>query len=288
MDAVGNDTTAPLAVVCCAGALPFAVADAVVARGRHVVLFPVEGIADAAAVARYPHHWMKFGQAGRLFSLMRQEGCREVVLIGNLTRPKLSGIRLDFTTLRLFPAIIAAYRGGDDHLLTSVGRVFEREGFTLRGAHEVAPEILIPAGTLTRRQPTADERSDIDRGLALIKAIGAFDVGQAVVVFNSHIIAVEGIEGTDEMLARVADLRRRERLNAPAGRGVIVKAPKPQQDRRIDLPAIGTKTVENVTMAGLAGIAVAAGETIIADLDATVAAADRAGIFIAGVKSQPA
>ena len=155
----------------------------------------------------------------------------------------------------------------------------------LRGAHEVAPEILVPEGILTRRLPSEDDHNDIAKGLALIGAMGPFDVGQAAVVSGAHVVAVEGAEGTDEMLARVADLRRRGRLISPAGHGVLVKAPKPEQDRRIDLPAVGLKTVEAVADAGLAGIAVAAGEAVIADLDTTIAAANGAGLFVVGVKA---
>jgi hypothetical protein len=117
----------------------------------------------------------------------------------------------------------------------------------------------------------------------LLHAIGPFDVGQAVVVADNHVLAVEGVEGTDNMLARIAELRERGRVPTPPGVGVLVKAPKPQQDRRIDLPAIGPRTVTEVARAKLAGIAVAAGSAIVAEPAQVAAEADRAGVFVFGV-----
>jgi DUF1009 family protein len=285
MGADENQSRGPLAIIGCGGSLPFAVADAVAARGRQAMLFAVEGVAEGARVGNYQHRWVKLGQGGRLMSMMRDAGCRDVVFIGSLTRPPLSKIRLDIGMLMMLPTIISSFRGGDDHLLKNLGRILETNGFRLVGAHDVAPEITVPKGNLTKLAPSATELADIERGLGVLKAMGPFDVGQAVVVTNGHVIAIEGIEGTDEMLARVADLRRRGRLHAPEGRGVIVKAPKPEQDRRFDLPAIGPKTVDGVTAAGLAGIAVAAGETIMAEPMATVTAADQAGIFVFGIEA---
>ncbi len=146
-----------------------------------------------------------------------------------------------------------------------MGRLLEQEGFRLLGAHEVAPEILMPEGTLGHMQPSERDRADIALGLDYLHAAGPFDIGQAVVVAGRHILAVEAIEGTDQMLERVATLRANGRLRASAGTGVLVKAPKPGQDRRFDLPTIGPQTVENAARAGLAGIAVVAGATIMAE-----------------------
>jgi len=179
------------------------------------------------------------------------------------------------------PHIIASLRGGDDHLLTTVGRVFEHYGFRVLGAHQVAPEILVPAGALGRHRPSAQDEADITRALNLLHAMGPSDVGQAAVVAGGHVIAVEAAEGTDQMLARVADLRHTGRV--PAGRGVLVKAPKIGQDQRFDLPAIGPETVDGVARAGLAGVAVVAMQTIIADPQQVVQKADAANVFVVGL-----
>src|SRR4051812_26826884 len=272
----------PLAIIAGGGSLPAAVAQAAQKRGRRVVMFPVRGWADAS-VETFPHHWIALVQAGRFQRLARAEGCRDVVFIGSAVRPPLRSLRIDWGTLRLLPDIARSYRGGDDHLLTGVARMFEAQGFHIIGAHEIAPDILIPAGPIGHLEPSARDRADIARGLALLAAIAPFDIGQAAVVAANHVLAVEAAEGTDAMLARVAELRAKGRIPTPPGVGVLVKAPKAGQDRRFDLPAIGPRTVAEVARAGLAGIAVAAGGSIVAEPAATVAAADTAKIFIYGI-----
>ena len=258
------------------------IADLVAARGRAVVLFPLHGAADPQTGARYPHHWVHVGHLGRFTRLARAAGCRDVVFIGSLVRPALWQLRLDWTTLTVLPRVAAAYRGGDDHLLTGVAKVFERQGFRMLGAHEVAPEILVPEGAFGRAQPSERARADIAFGLDYLRAAGPFDIGQAVVVADNHVLAVEAAEGTDAMLTRVAQLRANGRIREASG-GVLVKAPKPAQDRRFDLPSIGPKTIEGAVRAGLSGIAVVAGETVIAEPEALLVAADRANIFVIGV-----
>jgi DUF1009 family protein len=185
----------------------------------------------------------------------------------------------------VLPRVIAAYRGGDNHLLSGMSKLLEDEGLHLVGAHEVAPEILVPEGALGRAQPSERDRADIALGLDYLHAAGRFDIGQAVVVAGRHVLAVEAAEGTDAMLGRVAEMRANGRVRAPRGTGVLVKAPKPTQDRRFDLPSIGPRTIEGAGRAGLAGIAVVAGSTIVAEFEQLVTAADRANVFVLGVPS---
>lgn len=273
----------PVGVIAGAGAMPVAVAAAMSARGLVPILLALKGVCDAADIARFRHHWVGIGQFGRMLHLLDAERCRDLVMIGHIVRPALSDIRLDWRALREMPAIIAAFRGGDDHLLSGVGRIWERAGIRLRGIADVAPELLMPPGHLTKMMPDGDAQADIARGRAVHAALGPFDVGQGVVVIDNHCVAVEDIEGTDALLARVARLRAEGRLRARTGRGVLVKAPKPGQDLRMDLPTIGRRTVEGVAAAGLAGLAVAAGQSILAEPQAMIAAADSAGIFVLGL-----
>jgi DUF1009 family protein len=277
------DDPGPLGIVCGGGSLPLAVADAAGRHGRRVVLFPIRGFAGPE-VDRYPSHWIVLGAFGRFFRLMRQEGCRDLVLIGGITRPTFGRFRLDWATIRRLPRIARAFRGGDDHLLAGITRLIEDEGFRVLGAHEVAPEILLPEGPLGTRVPSADDRGDIARGLELLAATGPFDIGQAAVVAGRHVLAVEAIEGTDRMLAHVAALRQEGRIRVPAGSGVLVKAPKPQQDRRFDLPTIGPETVEAVARAGLAGLAAVAGAVIIAEPQRVAQLAEARGVFVVGIE----
>lgn len=283
--APGNE---PIAIVCGAGSFPAAVADAVARRGRRPVLFAIKGWAEPASVERYAHHWIAIGQVGRFLRLARSEGCRDVLFIGTLLRPPLSQLRLDWKTIRLLPRAVRFYRGGDDQLLSGVARIAEENGLHVVAAQDVAPEILVPEGMFGRYRPTERDRADIARGLALIAAIGPFDIGQAAVVANNHVLAVEAAEGTDNLLARVAELRKQGRVTTPAGIGVLVKGPKPGQDRRFDLPSIGPQTMENVARAGLAGVAVVAGHTIVAEPARAAAAADAAKIFVVGIREDTA
>lgn len=272
-----------IGIVCGGGSFPGAVADSAVRSGRRVVMFGIKGWADAASLDRHPHHWVALGQVGRFRRLAHAEGCSDILLIGTLLRPPLRQIRLDWQTIRLMPRIVRAFRGGDDRLLTSIAKMLEELGLRLVGLHDIAPDILVPEGALGRHQPSERDRSDIARALDLIAAMGPFDVGQAVVVADNHVLAVEAAEGTDNLLVRLAELRREGRVSTPERVGVLVKAPKPAQDRRLDLPAIGPATLRNAARAGLAGVAVAAGNTIIAEAAETVAAADESGLFLVGL-----
>lgn len=274
---------APVGLIAGGGTLPFTVAEQLVAQGRKPVLFALRGFCDVEQVARFTHHWVSIGQFGAAKRLLRAEGCRDLVFIGSLVRPALSELRLDFGTLRVMPSVIRAYRGGDDHLLSRVGRIFEAHGFRLLGIADVAPGLLMPEGAMTRRH--ADERAaaDIEKGRAVLAALSPFDVGQAVVAIDGHVVAVEGIEGTDAMLARVAQLRRDRVVRAGEGRGVLVKAAKRGQDLRFDLPTVGPRTVHEAQAAGLAGLAVVAGTALVAEAQEMVAAADKAGLFVVGL-----
>ena len=206
-----------------------------------------------------------------------------MLFIGAVLRPPISQLRLDWHTIRVMPRLMRAFRGGDDTLLAGVAGIAESGGVRVVGLDEVAPEVFVPEGALGRYEPSDRDRTDIARALKVIAALGPFDVGQAAIVANNNVLAVEAAEGTDNMLGRIADLRRQGRVTSPTGVGVLVKAPKPGQDRRFDLPSIGPRTIENAARAGLAGVAVTAGSTIIAEAAEVAAAADRAKIFVIGV-----
>jgi DUF1009 family protein len=278
-----TELSSSIGVIAGAGSLPFAVADSLLAQGIRPVIFAIRGFCDPLRVASYPHHWIALGQVGRLMRQLRSEQCRDVVFIGALVRPALSEIRLDWGTLRVIPKIAAAMRGGDDHLLSGVGRIFEQYGFRLIGIHDVAPDLLMPQGDLARTTPDGGARSDIEKGLAALRAMSPFDIGQALVVIDGHVVAVEDIEGTDGLLARIVRLREQGRIRARPGIGVLVKAPKTHQDLRFDLPTLGPKTIEGVAAAGLRGVAIVAGHAIVAEPQKVIDIADKAGVFVTGV-----
>ena len=281
--APAEQVSPPVGVIAGGGVMPFAVADSLQQRGIAPVLFALRGACEAAQLARFRHHWISVGQLGRAMRLLRSEGCRDLIFIGTLGRPALSDIRLDWGTLRVLPQVLASFRGGDDHLLSGIGRIFEREGFRMVGIKDIAPDLLTPEGCLTRTAPDADASADIALAGEVLAALGPFDIGQAVVVIDRHVVGIEDIEGTDGLLARIARLRGEGRIRAKGGRGVLVKAPKSGQDLRYDLPTIGPRTVEGAANAALAGIAVVAGNTLIAEPQAVVEAAGAAGLFVTGL-----
>ena len=247
------------------------------------MLFALKGVCDPVAVKRFRHHWISVGQLGTAKRLFRSENCRELVFIGTLVRPGLAEIRLDWGTLRDIPRLWAAFAGGDDHLLSGIGRILEQDGFRMVGIKDVAPDLLMPEGCLTRKAPDVDAAADIARGRDVLRALSPFDIGQAAIVIDGHAVALEDIEGTDGLLARVARLRQEGRIRAKAMRGVLVKAPKTGQDLRFDLPTVGPRTIEGADAAGLAGIAIVAGNTIVVEPQVMINAADAAGLFVTGL-----
>jgi DUF1009 family protein len=280
----GPDATqgGPLAVIAGGGTLPSALADAAAAQGRAVHVIGIRGEADAK-ISRFPHTWLKWGEVGKLFATLEGLGCRDLVIIGSVSRPDLANVRFDFGAIKNLPFLLGLGVGGDDQVLSSVVRFLEGKGYRVYGAGEVAPELLAAEGTLGAKAPSPEDRADIEAGFRVVSALGRLDVGQAAVVVKGRVLAVEAAEGTNAMLARCDEMRK------GAGRrrglaGVLVKAPKPGQEERVDLPTIGPETVEMAAQAGLAGIAVAAGRVLIADRDATIAAAGQHGLFLIGQK----
>jgi len=277
------EISSPIGLIAAGGVMPFAVADSLTARGINPILFALTGACDPVRVERFRHHWISIGQLGRAVKLFRAENCRDLVFIGTLVRPALSEIRLDWGTLRVLGRVWAAFRGGDDHLLSGIGRILEQDGFRMVGIKEVAPDLLMPEGCITRASPDENAAADIARGRDVLRALSPFDIGQAAIVIDGHVVGVEDIEGTDGLLARVAHLRNEGRIRAKAARGVLVKAPKSGQDLRFDLPTIGPRTIEGAAAAKLAGIAIVSGNTIVVEPQAMIEAADAAGLFVTGL-----
>jgi DUF1009 family protein len=222
----------------------------------------------------------RLGAAGRILGLLREHGCRDLVLVGPVKRPSIMDLRPDGEGAKMLARIGRAAFSGDDGLLAAVVRVLAEEGFSVIGAHDILTEAVGPAGLLTTAGPDAQALADIDRAVTVTRALGAVDVGQGCVVQQGIVLCVEAIEGTDAMLSRAAGLRR------PGPGGVLVKLVKPGQDRRADLPTIGPDTMRAAAAAGLRGVAFEAGGTLMTDRPALVAAADAAGLFVLGLEPQ--
>lgn len=270
-------THAPLGILAGGGGLPEQIARSAIASGRSVHIVAIEGEA-ASAITLFPHTWVNWGSIGRMSTSLRSAGVRDLIIVGSVTRPDLRNVRPDFGLVRALPTIFRLMGGGDDHVLRNVVRFFEAQGFQVRGIADVAPELLVATGALGRIVPTQHQIADAARGFQLIEALGGADVGQAVVMREGRALAIEAAEGTDRMLARLGDGGDRR-----AAGGVLVKGPKPGQELRIDLPAIGPRTLQLAAEIGLAGVAVASGRVLIAERDATITAGDAKGLFVAGV-----
>ncbi len=266
-----------LGILAGGGPLPGRVAAAAAAAGREVFLVGLEGFAEADVLAPWPHESARIGAAGRILSLLREHRCRDLVLVGPVRRPSLLDLRPDAEGARLIARVGRAAFGGDDGLLAAVVRVLGEEGFRVVGAHEILTEAVGPKGLLSQAMPDAEALADLARAVAVARALGRVDVGQGCVVQQGIVLAVEAIEGTDAMLERAGRLRR------PGPGGVLVKLVKPEQERRADLPTIGAGTMRAAAAAGLRGVAFEAGGTLLAGREATVTAADAAGLFLIGI-----
>ncbi|HEX5957106.1 MAG TPA: UDP-2,3-diacylglucosamine diphosphatase LpxI, partial [Hyphomicrobiaceae bacterium] len=264
------------------GRLPSLIADGVLQRGGSVRIVAIEGEAGPD-IARYPHTWVNWGQVGCMISVLRAEA-DAMVIAGSVRRPDLWKLRPDWGFFLSLPQILGMMVGGDDSVLSRVVRFFEAKGIEVRGAHEVAPDLLVlggPAGALSLDSQT---HADARLGFAVRAALGPLDAGQAVVVADGRVLAIEGAEGTDAMLTRVAALRTGASLLSRSG--VLAKGPKPGQELRVDMPAVGPRTIENVAAAGLAGLAVEAGAVLMLDRGEAVHVADSIGIAFEGLAGE--
>ncbi len=273
---------ARLAIVAGGGDLPRRVAEQARLTGRNPFVVGLRGFVDQGLLAEFGGPELSVGELGRLIRLMKEEGCEEMVFAGWLKRPDFGALKLDLKGIQSLPRILAAARQGDDALLRSVMDVFEEAGFRIIGADDVLEDLVAGPGAITTLAPRAEDWPDIRRAAEVARISGALEIGQGAISCASLILAVEAQEGTDRMLARILDLNPEIRGAPDRRRGVLVKRPKPQQERRIDLPTIGLATVEGASKACLAGIAVEAGAALIVDREKVAAAANAAGLFIYG------
>jgi DUF1009 family protein len=217
-------------------------AEAASARGLPFHIVGIRGEADDK-IERYPHTWVKWGEVGKMFQTLDRNECGDVVIIGGVSRPDFSNFRLDSGAIKTLPFILSLGKGGDDNVLSRVVRFFEQKGYRVHGAGDVAPELLAEEGVIGRKTPSAEDEDDMGLALSVNNALGRLVVGQAAVVAKGYVIAVEAAEGTDAMLTRCAQLRDIGRTGRSGRTGVLVKAPKPGQEERVDLPTIGPNSV---------------------------------------------
>ncbi len=247
--------------------------DAVQAQDRPAFILALEGQTAPELVAGQEHAWVALGAVGGAIDALRDAGCGEVVFAGAVKRPSILKLGLDGRGLKLFAKFGRAALG-DDRLLTVLVKELEGEGISVVGADDILASLLPEVGALGHHQPDEQAKTDIALGIEAARALGAMDVGQAVIVQQGVVLGVEGVEGTDGLIARCAALSR----EGPGG--VLVKIKKPGQERRVDLPTIGVDTVRGAARTGLRGIVIEAGATLVLHRDEVVDAADQAGLFL--------
>jgi UDP-2,3-diacylglucosamine hydrolase len=274
----------PLAILCGGGAFPLEVAGELSRAGREPFLVGVVGATDGAIEA-YQHVWVRMGEVGRLFAALKERSIAEMVIVGAMTRPEFADLRLDWGAVKRVVELAQLFRRGDNGLMVGLAAIFEREGIRIVGAHQVAPLLVAPVGPFGVRTPSPDDEADIALGARLLEALSSFDAGQGAVIAGGRVLAIEAAEGTDAMLARVADMRANGRVRLAGAAGVLVKAPKRGQDLKLDMPAIGPATIRNAAKAQLRGAAIAAGLVLVSERERCARDADAAGLFVAGFAS---
>lgn len=270
-----------LGLIAGGGALPVSVAARCEAEGRPVFVVRLAGFADPH-LARYPGVDAGMAEIGRVLSALKKAGCDAVCFAGTVNRPDFKSLKPDFKGMTLLPGIIAEAAKGDDALLRKILSVFEGEGYAIEGADDILGGETLPAGALGAVSPTPDQIADLKKALHVAEKAGELDIGQGAVVCDGLVLAVEAQEGTDAMLVRVAGLPADLRGSAADRKGALGKAPKPIQDLRVDMPVMGSRTIELAAAAGLAGVGGVAGKLILIDQPAIVEAADRLGLFVWG------
>lgn len=260
-----------LGIIAGGGILPARLIQFCEAYKIEVFIAAFEGHADPSILIGRDHILTRPGAAGTIIQILRDKDFQDLVLIGSLKRPKLAQMRPDLKTLGFF-AKLGFKALGDDGLLKAVRAELERDGFTIHGIQDFMPELLIPSGILGDIGPTEKQREDISLGLAASRKIGAADIGQSVVVCDGAVVGTEDEDGTNALIKRAA---------RPGA--ILVKSAKPQQDRKLDMPTIGSDTVKLCASLGYAGIAAEAGGVLMADRDEMVAKANKAGLFVVGV-----
>lgn len=267
---------APLGIIAGSGGLPRQMVERCVRSGRAVFMVAIEGDTDAQTVENVPHVWVNLGAVGTAIEALKQAGVKELVLAGKINRPAISSLRPDAIGARLVAKLGFSLFGGDAAIFKTIVAFLEEFGFRIIGSEEVMEELIAPQGPLGQQIPDKQARKDIELGAKLVRAVGEFDVGQAVIVKNGLVLGIEAAEGTDALIERCAAFN-----NENKG-GVLVKARKPIQEERVDLPTIGEQTIMLIHRAGFSGIAVEAKHSLIVNRREVIRLADSLGLFVIG------
>lgn len=265
-----------LAILSGGGVLPTAVADAAKVAGYELLVVTFKGQPQPKPMESVPTIELGLGAIAKVIKLLKSEKCTHVCMAGYLSKPSFFDLKLDWKGAKILASLAS---NNDDALLSRLCSEFESEGFDVKGAHELVPELLATSGVMGKVKPSDKQLKDIQIGFKAAKELGALDIGQAVIVKNQVVLGVEAVEGTANLITRCAELR-----GSKAKGGLLVKAIKPQQDERVDMPGVGLQTLESLKELGYEGLAIEAGKTLMLDGAAFVEEADKLGLVLYGIK----
>lgn len=271
------DTIKTLGILAGGGSLPQKLLEACDQKGIVPFVVGFEGQTDPLIIQGRSHLWTRLGAAGQIIKTLKAHNVRDLVFIGSIRRPTIAELRPDLKAAEFFARASWKAIGGDNGLVEALRGFLAQEGFRVHGVHTIATNLLAPEGPLGSVQPEQQDWLDIEKGIEISQHIGQLDIGQAVIIQEGIVLSVEGVEGTDKLIERSKDLMRKGRG------GILVKTCKPQQDKDFDLPTIGPKTVENAARAGLAGIVIHAGQSLLIEPEEVAQIADKHRIFVIGI-----
>ena len=271
-----SQTESPLGIIAGSGELPRQLVEACLKNGRNFFIVGIENETSAAILENAPHVVIRLGAIGMAFEHLHHHGVEELVLAGKINRPSISGLVPDKMGAKLLSRLGLSLFGGDAKIFKTIIVFLEEEGFRVIGIEDILKDFISPEGPLGRQIPDKQSQSDIELGVHVVREIGALDIGQAVIVKNGLVLGIEAAEGTDALIVRCGELR------GEGKGGVLVKARKPIQEERVDLPTIGPKTMELLHKSGFSGVAVESKHSLIVDRKEVIRMADALGLFIIG------
>ncbi len=268
-----------LGIIAGKGSLPAQIIDACKVSKRDFFVIAFAESFNPEVMENVPHAVVRIGAVGEALAHLRAASVTEIVMAGGIKRPSFTSLKPDAAGAALLKKLGMAFFAGDDALLKAITAFFEEEGFSVVGVDKILNEILAHEGVFGKIQPDSAFYSDITIGMAAAKNIGALDIGQAAIVESGVVLGTEDSQGTDALIERCGKLKKSQNKN-----GVLVKAKKPNQEEKVDLPSIGVQTIDALHRNGFSGVAVEAGHSLIIDKKELIKKADEYGIFVVGVK----
>jgi UDP-2,3-diacylglucosamine hydrolase len=267
------------AIIAGAGDLPFLLISHLRQSQRIFVVLCLEGNASYELAKDTNHIFIGLGEIGKALAFLKQNKVKEIVFAGKVKRPSLGSIKLDVKGLSFLGKLgIEIFKGGDNKILSHIVNLLEDQGFKVIGPENLIPELVAHLGVLGKTKPSKQDYKDISVGKEILAALGASDVGQAVIVEDGYVLGIEAAEGTDNLISRCGKLKKEEKRV-----GVLIKMKKVDQETRIDLPGIGTRTLLKIHKAGFKGIAVESGGSLIINIDAVIKKANELKLFLIGI-----